>query len=344
MSTQTLFGNNFPTPCKRCGGALYRQLDYCPYCGAVHPLDAGPRERTAIPDSRAGIAGKVARSNAFDITSQDEADLPARAIFAGEPFRPESTVPGSALISPDASFAPPDELPYVAANSALQIRKVLYGIGAVVLVGLAYVGYELATDRDVSNGNVDQFAGNENSQDARTITGTIAPYVPAQSENQGVVVSKAAVQTTLARSAQIIPATPIAAPVAVAPARPAPHFRDAAQALQTARLAFRANDLSAAEAALGVAQTLQPDNADAQDLAAELQPLAARRDAALQAAQACVSQQSWPCARQHADETLAIDTSNETAKSVLQRVIRETGWAPLDLHAARASVSVSTSQ
>ena len=47
MSTQTILGHSFPTPCKRCGGALYRQVDYCPYCGAVHPLDAGPHKRVA---------------------------------------------------------------------------------------------------------------------------------------------------------------------------------------------------------------------------------------------------------------------------------------------------------
>jgi hypothetical protein len=65
-----------------------------------------------------------------------------------------------------------------------------------------------------------------------------------------------------------------------------------------------------------------------------LKSLAARRDAALQAAQTCAAQQSWPCARQHANEALAIDTGNDTAKSILERVIRETGWAPLSPRAA----------
>jgi hypothetical protein len=104
--------------------------------------------------------------------------------------------------------------------------------------------------------------------------------------------------------------------------------------LQAARLAFRANNLSAAQAALGAALALQPGNSDAQTLAGELRPLTARRDSALQAAQACVAQQSWPCARQHANEALTIDTGNDAAKSILERVIRETGWAPLNPHAA----------
>ncbi|MGF6702804.1 Tfp pilus assembly protein PilW [Paraburkholderia sp. MM5496-R1] len=60
-----------------------------------------------------------------------------------------------------------------------------------------------------------------------------------------------------------------------------------------------------------------------------MRPLVQRRDTALQAAQACVAQQSWPCARQHANEALAIDSGNDAAKVILERVIRETGWAPL---------------
>jgi hypothetical protein len=114
-------------------------------------------------------------------------------------------------------------------------------------------------------------------------------------------------------------------------------FRDASQAVQAARSAFRANDLSTAQAALAAAQSLQPGNTDAQTLATELRPLASRRDSALQAAQTCVAQQSWPCARQHANEALAIDSSNDTAKLILQRVIRETGWAPIPPHAAAPS-------
>jgi hypothetical protein len=114
-------------------------------------------------------------------------------------------------------------------------------------------------------------------------------------------------------------------------------FRDATQALQSARLAFRANDLSTAQVALGAALALQPGNRDAQNLAAELRPLTTRRDSALQAAQTCVAQQSWPCARAHANEALTIDTGNDMAKGILQRVIRETGWAPLNPHGAASA-------
>ncbi|NPT39158.1 hypothetical protein [Paraburkholderia xenovorans] len=335
MSTQTLIGHSFPTPCKRCGGALYRQVDYCPYCGAVHPLDAGPHKRTVIPGSRASATGKAAQKTSPDPVIPDESGLAMRAADTGDHASANATLPASALISPDTPVPPLPALPRAAGRGAMSVRKVLFGIGAVVVIGLAYVGYALFSDNEFSSGNSGQSNDTETTQDARTTTGTIAPYTPAQSANQATVAGKPAVSVTPARPAQVIPPTPVAPAVAATPVKPAaPRFSDAAQALQSARLALRANDLSSAQAALGAAQALQPGSSDAQDLAGELKPLITRRDAALLAAQTCASQQSWPCARQHANEALAIDTGNETAKSILERVIRETGWAPLNPHAA----------
>ena len=243
-------------------------------------------------------------------------------------------MPASALVSPDTSLPHLPALPDAAGRGAIPVRTVLYAIGAVVVVGLAYVGYALFSDHDLSSANSDQSAGTETTQDARTTTGTIALYSPAQSANQATAAGKPATSVNPARPVQMMPATPVAPPVTAAPAKPASQFRDAAQALQAARLAFRANSLSSAQAALSAAQTMQPGSSDAQDLATELKPLTARRDTALQAAQTCAAQQSWPCARQHANEALAIDTGNDTAKSILERVIRETGWAPLNPRAA----------
>jgi len=49
MSAQTTPDQSFPTPCKRCGGVLYQQVDFCPYCGADHPLDTVVRKRAEAP-------------------------------------------------------------------------------------------------------------------------------------------------------------------------------------------------------------------------------------------------------------------------------------------------------
>ncbi|MFL9857813.1 hypothetical protein PQR72_19090 [Paraburkholderia madseniana] len=335
MSTQTILGHSFPTPCKRCGGALYRQVDYCPYCGAVHPLDAGPHKRGVIPGSHASAISKTAQKNGFDPTQPVETDLAAQTAVTGEAAPVEPPMPAPVLASPDTPIPPLADLPHSAGRSMVPMRRVLLAIVAIGAIGLAYVTFTLFSDNHESqNGNTEQTA--ENHQDARTATGTIALYAPAQPTNQATAV-KPAVPSNAANPAKAAPAilpTPIAPPLAAAPVKPAaPQFRDAAQALQTARLAVRANDLSAAQAALGAAQTLQPGNTDAETLLTELKPLTARRDAALQAAQLCASQQSWSCARQHANEALAIDTGNDAAKTILERVIRETGWAPLKPHA-----------
>ncbi len=245
---------------------------------------------------------------------------------------------------------------------------------AIVVIGLAYVAYELFSDSNSSDDSgTDQIASVSN-QDARTSTGTIAPFAPAQptysadtvkpATQGGSVNSAAAVNsarttpaalpapvtavtpvapvTRVTRATPATPLTPLAPPVAVAPVKPAaPKFRDASQALQAAHLAFNANDLSTAQAALASVQALQPGNADAQSIASAMRPLSARRDTALQAAQTCVSQQSWACARQHANEALSIDTGNETAKAILERVIRETGWAPLKTDASTGAAAAS---
>ncbi|NML99873.1 hypothetical protein HHL24_18280 [Paraburkholderia sp. RP-4-7] len=335
MSTQTILGHSFPMPCKRCGGALYRQVDYCPYCGAVHPLDAGPHKRPVIPGSRASAMSKTAQKNGFDPAQPSETELTAQTALADEaaPIEPPMQLPVLATLPPRAD-PPLADPPHSGGRRALPMRWVLLAIAAIGAIGLAYVAYTLfSDDRESQNSNAEQTA--DNVQDARTATGTIALYTPSQSTSPATA-SKPAAPIIPAKPAPAIPSMPVAPPLAAAaPVKPAtPQFHDAAQALQAARLAFRANDLSAAQAALGAAQTLQPGNSDAQSLVTELKPLTARRDAALQAAQACVAQQSWSCARQHANEALSIDTGNDTAKTILEDVIRETGWAPLKPHAA----------
>ncbi|CAB3703176.1 hypothetical protein LMG24238_03757 [Paraburkholderia sediminicola] len=341
MSTQTILGHSFPTPCKRCGGALYRQVDYCPYCGAVHPLDGGPHKRVVIPGSRASAVSKTAQKNGFDPTQPLETGLAEPAAVTGGEAPVEPPMQTPVLASPDTPIPPLADLPHSAGRIAFPVRRVLLAIVAIGAIGLAYVAFTLFSDNHESqNGNTEQTA--DNPQDARTATGTIAPYTPAQPTNQSAAVKPAVPGNTAnpanaantAKPAPAILATPIAPPLPAAPVKPAaPQFRDAAQALQAARLAFRANDLSAAQAALSAAQTLQPGNSDAESLQTELKPLTARRDAALQAAQLCASQQSWSCARQHANEALAIDAGNDTAKTILERVIHETGWVPLKPHA-----------
>ena len=341
MSTQTALGHSFPTPCKRCGGALYRQVDYCPYCGAVHPLDTSPPRRETMPGSRASAANQGAPKFDADSARGYETDLAARTAHPDEAM-PSEVALHTSLISSDMPIPPLTELPFAENNTRVIVRRVLFAILAVVVIGLAYVAYALFSDSsDSEDSGIDQNI--QITQDARSTTGTIGAAqsthpsdasADATRHAPSVDLSTAPKTTPVVPAAPVAPVAPVAPPVAVALTKPAaPQFRDATQALQAARAAFHANDLSTAQAALGVAQTLQPGNADAQSLAAEMRPLSARRDTALQAAQVCVAQQSWTCARTHANEALVIDTGSDTAKSILERVIRETGWAPLNSNA-----------
>jgi hypothetical protein len=341
---------------------LYRQVDYCPYCGAVHPLDESPLKRDARSGSRAEAMSPAVQHFDDEPAVRGEADLTARAAhpadaLPGEAARRTSLVSTGAPVPLPPQFDGPPYPPY---NTGLTARKVLLVIGAVFLLALGYVLYVLFSDSSDSDDIVSDQQTTVVTQDARSTTGTIAPFAaPAQPDRPVATIKPAtsgnavkaapavavrpATPENLVKATPVVPATPApppavtAPPVIAAPAKPAQQFRDASQALQSARLAFRANDLSAAQASLAAAQSLQPGNADAQNLAADLRPLIARRDSALQAAQTCVAQQSWPCARQHANEALAIDTGNDTAKLILARVIRETGWAPLNPHAGGAA-------
>ncbi|MBC8749906.1 MULTISPECIES: hypothetical protein [Paraburkholderia] len=339
MSTQTATGQTFPTPCKRCGGALYRQVDACPYCGAAHPFDQDdPHIRTGIPGSRASATHKPLPRFDDGPGTRDETAIAAAAI-ASEPLLPNQPAMHTALVATDTTIPPYEDPMYAPHSTAQTIWRVLYVIGAIVAIGLAYVAYTLFSDGgDSEDKGVEQV-----TQGTRATTGMIAPLAsapviaPAQTAHAQAaarpttppVTEMAAKPTPVVPAVPVIPATPAAPPMAATPVRPAAQFHDAGQALQVARTAFRTNDLSAAQAALAAAQTLQPGNSDAQGLADQMRPLVQRRDTALQAAQACVAQQTWPCARQHANEALAIDSGNDAAKVILERVIRETGWAPL---------------
>ena len=343
MSTQTLAGHQFPTPCNRCGGALYRQLEHCPYCGAFHPLDDDASTRNALHESRPKTLNTLNMStlhDSFTVPTFSEPDFPGGALHAGLNFAPVAslqTAP-SPLVAPDTSLLPVTETGEVVQRAGLRVRHVVVASVAVVAAGLAYVGYALLSESRDLHGNGDQAL--ESAQDARTATGTIARYSPDQAANTGVgaVPGKPISAGAIRSTTQALPA---AVPIAIPSTKPAtPQFRDAGQALQAARTAFAANDLSAAQAALAAVQLLQPDSSEAQTLAARLKPLTARRDAALLAAQMCADQQSWPCAREHSDEALALDSGSDAAKTILERVIRETGWAPLNSQTASSAKTV----
>lgn len=316
MSTQTLPGHDFPTPCKRCGGALYRQVDYCPYCGAVHPLDAGPHKRIVMPQNGMDATSKAAASNGIAHTAHDAHDAHADVATHMQGF-----------VLPDAPIPPLTRPPRAPGDRrGPSTRMVLMAIAAVVVVGLAYVGYALFGGAASSQG--DNVA---NEPVAKSSAGAVAAYAPAASVNASAAATAPAdlAAVTASRTANLKAAS-------------TPPYRDASQALQAARAALRDHDLSVAQNALSAAQTLHAGNADMHPLQNELDPLAARRDAALQAAQTCAAQQQWACVRQHAADALTLDSGSIAAGNLLERAIREAGWTPLGSHDAATPARAPT--
>lgn len=327
MSTQTLSGHDFPTPCKRCGGALYRQVDYCPYCGAVHPLEAGPHKRIVMPGNDASASGEP--------VPLDGVAHAAHAVQSNAATR------ASGFVLPDAPIPPLKRPPRTPGDRrGPSTRMVLTAIAAVVVVGLAYVGYALfGSTASLQTGNAGQSVANEPA--AKSSAGTIAAYAAASSSVNASIDTSINTSTSPATSPPVNIATATPSPVSVKPA-PAPPYRDASQAVQAARTALRGHDLSAAQNALSAAHTLQANNADVQGLQNELMPQVARRDVALQAAQACAAQQQWTCVRQHATDALMLDTGSATASSLLEHAIREAGWAPLGARGTTTGQSASS--
>lgn len=223
--------------------------------------------------------------------------------------QPEPAVPK--LASPDTPIPPLSHLPLGAPLvSHWLLTRGLIALGVVVL---AYGGYTLLSDRHTSAPAYDE-------QDTKSTAGSIAPYAADQTSN------------TRASTGTVNTSAP-PAPAAVQPVV-VPHYRDLPDSLRAAHQHADAHDLSGAQAAVNAALSMDPDNADARAIQRELAPLEQRRDAALQTANVCIKDRLWNCVEHSASDALAIDSGSPAARSLLQRAIVETGWAPLGGRAA----------
>ncbi|MPW20336.1 zinc ribbon domain-containing protein [Paraburkholderia sp. CNPSo 3157] len=318
MSAESTSAQGFPTPCTRCGGVLYQHAEFCPYCGADHPLDRAQRKR----------AGTQLRA-----VDTQAPHLPA---IAPDP----SGLP--ALASPDMPIAPL-AVPHAAWQAA---GRWMVTKGVVMLLFVAafcYAAWLLLGD----NRRQDT-SGDETTNSASTAGGSISPYTPPPAPRatpQSVVQPAAQPVAQMARTAPT--ATTVNAPVAdimptrVAPPRPpvVQHYRDLSEALRAANAGLAHNNLAEAKSALADAMSIEPNNADAAQIQGEIGDREKRRDAALNVASNCAKDKLWSCVREHAAHALAIDVSSADAQSLLERVILSTGWKPLASAAAPATAA-----
>jgi hypothetical protein len=223
--------------------------------------------------------------------------------------QPEPAAPH--LASPDTPIPPLGHLPPgTALGSRWLLTRGLIVLGVVILGCGAYA---LLGDHHTSAPAYDE-------QDTKSTAGSIAPYKLDQATNPRA--------STGAANPPAAPTPAAARPVVV------PHYRDLPESLRAAHTHAEAHDLSGAQAAVNAAFSMEPDNADARAIQRELTPLEQRRDAALQTANVCIKDHLWNCVEHSASDALAIDSGSPEAKSLMQRAIVETGWAPLGSHAA----------
>ncbi|TAL98003.1 MAG: zinc ribbon domain-containing protein [Paraburkholderia sp.] len=339
MSTQTSPGRTFPTPCKRCGGALYPPDETCPWCGASHAVAYGVRLKAAShAQAHAPVPPDVAP------------DIPADVAQPAGHAQP--------LMLPDTPI-PPLDMPEPVWRSA---GRWIFSKGLVLtffLFALGYAGYTLFSEHKSDT------AGDEPA--ATSTSGSIQPYqsAPSARPSQGVtsiapvtpapatpVAQTPSTRRQAAAASPSIPpiptlpplpdaavaVTPVAPPI---PSRTLTRNRDVPGSLQVARASLQTNDLAGAQAALSEALATQPDNADARLMQQDLLQRLLKRDAFVRAANACLQDRLWSCVRHNASDALAVDSSSNGAKTLLERSIREAGWNSPALPTARGGAQAT---
>lgn len=356
MSTQTSPGQTFPTPCKRCGGALYPPDETCPWCGASHAVAYGIRLKAA----------SHAQDHASMSPDMAPPGMPADIAQPAGHAQP--------LMLPDTPI-PPLDMPEPVWRS---VGRWILSKGLVLtffLFALGYAGYTLFSEHksdtvadepatSTTSGSIQPYQGPSTARPSQSVTSAapvapaIAPPPAAPATPAAPVAQAPSTRRQTAATSSAIPPIPTlpplpgtgaapTAPVVVTPAVPPlpvrtlTRHRDLPESLQAARAGLATNDLAGAQAALSEALAAQPDNADARLMQQDLLARLLKRDAFVRAANACVQDQLWSCVRHNASDALKVDASSSGAKALLERSIREAGWNAPALPTARGGAQAT---
>ncbi|CAG4915185.1 hypothetical protein R54767_04173 [Paraburkholderia gardini] len=345
MSTQTSPGRTFPTPCKRCGGALYPPDETCPWCGASHAVAYGVRLKAASHPQ---------------VHAQTHAPAPSGIPPTGMPADiAQPAGHAQPLMLPDTPI-PPLDMPEPVWRS---VGRWIFSKGLVLtffLFSLGYAGYTLFSEHksdtvadepaaSSASGSIQPYPG---AQPSQSVT-SIAPVTPAPVAQTPPTRRQAAAASPSIPPIPTLPPLPGAAPAAavavapvVPPVPPLPtrtptRHRDVPESLQAAHASLQANDLTGAQAALSEVLATRPDNADARLMQQDLLQRLLKRDALVRAANACMQDRLWSCVRHNASGALAVDSSSNDAKTLLERSIREAGWNSPALPTARGGAQAT---
>lgn len=303
MSAQIGRDHNFPSACKRCGGLLYENFEFCPYCGTDSPLD-----KVSL-----GTHPKATMTPLGATTAAPPAPSAAKMAPAG--------VPPSDGPSLDPSY-PHTEQNGVqhAAQHAMQLAQNLRfsQMGQWIFPkGLFVIAFILA----FAYGTYLLLGTNRQREDTASEAtlhssgGSVSINAPRQQTDE----TPAAAST----ETRVEPQSP--APNAHA----APQIADVADGLRVARTSLAQNNLFDASAAANAVLARDPNNEEAHALQRDIAAREQRRDIALQNADRCAAQRVWGCVQQQASEALAIDSSSQAAQSFMERAIVSSAWKPL---------------
>ena len=307
MSAQIGRDHNFPSACKRCGGLLYENFEFCPYCGTDLPLDKvslGTHPKATITPLGATAATPPAPAAAkMAPTVVPASDGPS--LNPGYPHAIQNSVQHAAQHAAQQAI----QLAHSVQSSPLRqwiFPKGLFIIA--VILAFAYGTYLLlGTNR--------QREGTPSEETLHSSGGSVSTHAPAQQADE----TPAAAGTETRSAPQSAPPD----------AHATPQFADVADGLRVARNSLAQNNLFDAKAAANAVLARDADNEEAHALQSEIAAREQRRDSALQNADRCVAQRAWACVQQQASEALAIDSSSQAAQSLMERAIVSTAWKPL---------------
>ncbi|WP_321962251.1 zinc ribbon domain-containing protein [Paraburkholderia sp. J7] len=304
MSAQIGRDHNFPSACKRCGGLLYENFEFCPYCGTDLPLDKvslGTHPKATLTPLGATAATPPAPAAA----KMAPAGMPATDVPSLNPDYPHAAQSGMQHAAQHAI-----QLAHSVRFS--QMRQWIFPRGlfvvALILV-FAYGTYLLL-------GTSHQRESTASEETLHSSGGSVSTNAPRQQSDE----TPAAAGTGTHAAPQSPPPD----------AHAATQFADVADGLRVARNSLAQNNLFDARAAANAVLARDTDNEEAHALQSEISAREQRRDSALQNADRCAAQGAWACVQQQASEALAIDSSSQAAQALMQRAIVSTAWKPLN--------------
>lgn len=196
-------------------------------------------------------------------------------------------------------------------------RRVFWG--ALAVSGVVFVAYAIVPDDSVIGSLSAGMPAIEGSVRAALHPST-DPDTPESLAGQGFGAPAAAPEDSDGRSAPDLAGD---ARASVGPAAQSQHGTitraDVVRQLAIVRADLNRNSLWPARRAIRSALVLQPGNADAQRLLAELGSRERERDALLRHARLCAHRGEWVCVRQYASRAANVDRSSREAQRLVAR-------------------------